>query len=146
MEPVRKWDATSYAEELAANIRGARARAGVSQADLAARMTALGFRWAYQTVGKTEHATRPVTAAEIAGLALALETTVPILMRAAEGDHLVTLPGLPPGTGASLEPDKMNALGAAAITHLADGHNDRTISWAGGSIRSLAVITYQGVQ
>lgn len=68
-------------EALAANIRSARARKHLGQADVSERMHALGFStWTRQTVGCTEKPNRRVTAEEIFALALVLETTVRSLM------------------------------------------------------------------
>jgi hypothetical protein len=48
-------EAVAYGEVLAANFRAARARAGLGQELVAARMRALGYsEWRYQTVGAVE--------------------------------------------------------------------------------------------
>src|SRR6266568_6066036 len=78
---------------LAANIRAARAHAGLSQKSLASRMRALGYKtWSHQAVGNVENNNRPLFAAEILGLALALGVTMSQLMGAPEGNHVVALP------------------------------------------------------
>jgi 8-oxo-dGTP diphosphatase len=69
----------SFRDLIARNVRVARAAAlpKLSQADLAERMRALGFReWRRQTAGNIESGKRRVTAEELLGLALALDTTV----------------------------------------------------------------------
>ena len=113
---------TFYSAVLAANARSARARTGLSQKSLAKRMQALGFRtWAWQTVGKVENDVRPLLAAEVLGLALALETTISDLMATQAADHVVQLPG---GVGVSPESVRM----------LAFGTTDRPIMWEGEEI------------
>jgi transcriptional regulator with XRE-family HTH domain len=59
-----------------ANIRAARARLKLTQAQIARRMRALGYGWYQQTAGLVERNQRPLLADELAALALALETTV----------------------------------------------------------------------
>jgi transcriptional regulator with XRE-family HTH domain len=86
-------EAVTYAELLAANVRSARARADISQRVLAQRMDRLGYGWKHQTVGKIENCNRPLFAAELLGLAVALNTTVTELTGAREGDQPVALPG-----------------------------------------------------
>ena len=150
VEVVDKWQVRSYADDLAANIRAARARADLSQKMLAARMRRLGFRtWVYQTVGKTEHAQRPVTATEILGLALAMNTTVMHLMVAdvAAGDHFVGFPGLSRDQihGLSKDPvpgmtaDAVDVIAAHSVTANAQGMWDRPVWWAGEDISAVFV-------
>ena len=55
-------------------------------------MRALGYSWHPQTVGEVEKGNRRVTAEEILGLALALETTVIGLLSPVQDDKLVKLP------------------------------------------------------
>jgi transcriptional regulator with XRE-family HTH domain len=73
----------AYDEILAANIRAARARLRVSQASVARRMTALGYRWTRQTVSQTEAAARRPLGAELFALSYCLEIPVPFLMLSA---------------------------------------------------------------
>lgn len=74
-------EAADYAEVLGRNLAVARTRLDISQEDVAERMRQLGYAaWARATVSKSERGSRPVTAAEVIGLAMALETTVPGLM------------------------------------------------------------------
>ena len=91
----------AYAAVLVRNIRAARSRAGLDQADVVTRMRELGFdTWHRQTMGKVERSERRVTAEEIIGLALALETTVPRLLEPLTEDEWVQIPSgesLPPG-------------------------------------------------
>jgi transcriptional regulator with XRE-family HTH domain len=82
----------TYGEILASNIRAARSRVDIGQENLAARMRALGYSaWIRQTVGATERGRRRPTAEEIAGLALALETTIGRLMQPVDEDQAVEL-------------------------------------------------------
>jgi len=61
------------------NIRAQRARLGLTQARVARRMNQLGFGWHQQTAYLVERKNRPLLASELAGLALALETTPDVL-------------------------------------------------------------------
>lgn len=72
---------TPVAEVIAENIRGQRGRMRLSQGRVAARMKALGFKWHYQTVGAIERGDRSLYAEEMVALALALQTTVPLLLQ-----------------------------------------------------------------
>lgn len=73
---------TTYKDVLAGNIRAARGRAQLSQAACAARMKGLGFTQIYgATIGAIERGERQLSAAEVLGLSLALQTTVPVLTR-----------------------------------------------------------------
>jgi len=84
---------TTYADVLARNIRATRARRGISQESVATRMRNLGHDgWVRQTVGSTEKPTRRVTADEILGLSLALDTTVSALMAPADEDKMIDFP------------------------------------------------------
>lgn len=86
---------SDYEVFLGRNISAARGRLRLSQASVAARMKALGFsQWHQQTAGSIERADRRVTALEVLGLSIALETTVRDLMTPPQGE-LVTLPGTP---------------------------------------------------
>lgn len=107
-----------YGEILARNIRGARGRLGINQEALAARMRSLGFSaWLRQTVANVEKGRRRVTGEEVLGLALALETAMPDLMRAASQDGDVALPN-------------GRLLSGASVERLAgEGFNDRSLTW-----------------
>lgn len=88
---------TTYGTVLGRNIAAARTRADISQASLAARMQFLGFdQWVSQTVSKSERNARRVQAEEVVGLAIALETSVRLLMVPNEDGDPVDLqrPGL----------------------------------------------------
>ena len=77
----------TYTEVLTANFRAARARTGLGQEMVAARMRALGFsEWRYQTVGVVETGKRRLTAEEVMALAWVLEISISALMRPAEED------------------------------------------------------------
>lgn len=110
---------TTYADVLTANIRGARGRMQITQSALADRMRALGFQWEQQTVGMVEKGKRRVTAEEILGLALALETTIGRLMGAREEDGPIALPG-----GMLLAADSVECLAGCGV-------NDHAVAWDG---------------
>ena len=66
---------------IAANIRAERARANISQDDLAEQMRDLGFpEWRRQTVGSSEHGRRRVSCEEAIGLAWILKTDITTLL------------------------------------------------------------------
>lgn len=110
---------TTYADVLARNIRAARNRADLGQASVAARMRNLGFPgWHPQTVSSSEKGKRRLTAEEILGLALALDTTVQRLMTPLGEDKWVELP-----SGQSLNVE--------AVVHLVAGTNDGVLRWHG---------------
>lgn len=141
MEPVEKWEIRSYQEEIGANIRAERARAGISQTVVAERMRALGFDyWLYQTASASERGTRRVTANEILGLALAMGTTVPALMRAGTADHLVSFPGY--GKGQVADPFVPVSIGACSVTRLANGQAEPALHWIGDRIAHRFVASY----
>jgi transcriptional regulator with XRE-family HTH domain len=84
---------TAYGEVLAANIRAARARKGLNQADASERMRALGFTaWHRQTASAVEKGDRRLLAEEILGLASVLGVPMAALMRPAPEDLPVTFP------------------------------------------------------
>ncbi len=107
-----------YSSVLAANLKAARARLGVTQASCAARMKALGFDWYPQTVGNTERGSRRLAAEELLGLAYALETTIASLTAASEDDQLVELP-----SGA--------IIAAASVRKSVGGTKDFAVQWDG---------------
>jgi transcriptional regulator with XRE-family HTH domain len=107
---------TPYGEVLARRIRSVRAEKKLKQDTVATRMRALGFEgWTRQMVGSTEKPTRRVTAAEIIGLALALETSVPTLLTAVPDDEAVAFP-----TG---------NLSVQSMAKLVTGLNDKSVRW-----------------
>lgn len=107
---------TPYGEILARRIRSVRAEKRLKQDSVARRMRALGFDgWTRQIVGSTEKPTRRVTAAEIIGLAIALETSVPTLLSAVPDDEAVAFP-----TG---------QLTVKSMVDLVTGLNDRSVRW-----------------
>jgi transcriptional regulator with XRE-family HTH domain len=85
----------TYADLLARNLRAARGAEGLSQADVAERMQALGFRsWLSQTVSASERGKRRITAEEVIGLCVALEHPPGALLLPVRGDSQdVSLPG-----------------------------------------------------
>lgn len=70
----------AYRDALAARLRSVVAGRGLDQGNLAARMKALGYSWHRQTVSAVFNASRRVTAEEILGLSIALETSISELM------------------------------------------------------------------
>lgn len=101
------WETKTYADEIGANIRAARVRADLTQRQLAARMRALGYNWQNSLVAKLEASNRPLLAAEVLGLCLALGCSMPTLMGASEDDHLIEV-----GTG---------VIGSITVRRLATG-------------------------
>lgn len=123
----------SYREVVGRNIAGARGRLRLRQSALAERMQNLGFSvWTQQTVARTEKATRRVTADEIFGLALCLETTIPALTTAAGFDGYVELPD-------------GRTLGALSVERLAGrGVNDHAVQWPEGGNTTWFVAALSG--
>lgn len=76
---------------LAANIRDARIRAGMSQGELGRRMKELDWPWSQQTVARTEDAARKVGAAEAAAIARIMSTTVDRLLMPGREASLMSL-------------------------------------------------------
>jgi hypothetical protein len=67
-------------DAIARNIVTWRTMRWLTQKSLAARMSALGFGWRQQFAASAERGQRRVTASEVLGLALALETTMSSLL------------------------------------------------------------------
>lgn len=116
---------TTYADVLVRNVKAARARLGLDQADAVARMRALGFAtWHRQTMGKVERAERRLTAEEVLGLAACLETTVQQLMSPRITDAPVELP-----SGEVLASIQVMAL----VSDEHNGPTNRGTRWVGNS-------------
>lgn len=113
---------TPYADVLAGNIRAERSRLGINQEALATRMRALGYSaWLRQTVANVEKTRRRVTAEEVLGLALALQSTIAELMRPAERDGDIQLPN-------------GEVIGGVSVERLAGaGLNDHAVNWRDGT-------------
>lgn len=110
----------TYGEVLARNIRAARSRVGIGQANVAARMQALGFtQWVPQTVSKSERNNRRLLAEEIAGLAAALGTTIRGLLTPLDEDKAVRL-----------QPDGP-AVAVSTVQMSVTGRNDGAVRWDG---------------
>lgn len=108
-----------YADVLTRNVRAARARKGLDQELLAARMRALGFSvWVRQTVARVEGGKRRLTAEEVFGLAFALETSLMSLLEPAREDGPI---GLPSGAEVPF----------LAVHELLWGGSDYTVRWDG---------------
>src|SRR5262245_5591924 len=100
-----------YMDLLARNLRAARAAAGLSQADVAERMTQLGFTyWRRQTVARAEKAERRLTSDEVIGLMVALETDMTALLNPPAEFQAVLLPAgqeiLLPAAKYTYDPDR----------------------------------------
>ena len=71
----------AFAEDVATEIRVARARSRLTQQDVMLRMRGLGYaHWHRNTVAEVERGGRRVVVDELPGLADALETTVHALL------------------------------------------------------------------
>src|SRR5712691_201519 len=88
-------EATPYRDLVARNIAAERERRSLSQADLATRMSGLGFRWVRQTVTEAERpGGRKITVEELVGLSTALSVPVDVLLLPPPGSPPVAaLPG-----------------------------------------------------
>jgi transcriptional regulator with XRE-family HTH domain len=84
-----------YRDLVARNVAAERERRSLSQADLAARMSGLGFRWVRQTVTEAERpGGRKITVEELIGLSAALGVPVGVLILPPPGGPPVAaLPG-----------------------------------------------------
>jgi transcriptional regulator with XRE-family HTH domain len=84
----------SFSDVIVRNVRAARARRHLDQADVVARMHVLGYKnWHRQTLSKTERGERRLLAEELLALSLALETEMANLLLPSPGElRLVTLP------------------------------------------------------
>lgn len=81
-------------------------------------MSALGFAWRQQTIARVETGQRPVTAGEILGLALALETSALALLDPSLDDRAVELPSGHP-------------LSVKSLKWLLRNWNDGSVVWPG---------------
>jgi len=116
--------AFSYDEIVAANIRAARARAGLDQAVIVERMRALGFRtWHRQTQGKVERGERRLLGAgELMALAWCLGTTVFELLKPADTDGLARFPS-------------GDVIAAHSVAMSVGSYNDQAVTWEDGEPR-----------
>lgn len=109
---------TSYEDLIAGNVRALRARANLSQEQVADRMYYLGFAtWSHHKVSKTERAVSPVAAGDLLGLAVTLECTLAELVGSATppADEIEFPAGY-----------KVNGL---MVQHSAQGWNERNVIW-----------------
>jgi 8-oxo-dGTP pyrophosphatase MutT (NUDIX family) len=116
----------AYKVILGRNISADRGRLQLSQTAVAARMQELGFEdWRQQTVAGVEKGRRRVTAEEVLGLVLALESTLPRLLAPIGGDLWVELPS-----------DSGHLLPGADVIGLANGAKGGagTTSWYKNSL------------
>jgi transcriptional regulator with XRE-family HTH domain len=120
--------AEDYGGLVAANIRAARARLGITQARLSRRMRQLGHDWYQQTAGATERGDRRATAEEVAALAFCLDTTPDVLL----------LP--PPGVAVVLFGEERIPAQRLSII-------DDSVSWDGDEIKvSRPSMTYRPLE
>lgn len=109
----------TYADVLTENFRAARARAGLNQEAVAARMRALGFgEWRYQTVGQVEKGKRKLSAEEVMALAWVLGASITALMT-------------PPAELGGLRLRSGDVISARSVALLAHAYNDEAVSWRG---------------
>lgn len=106
----------TYSAALGQNVKAARVRLDLKQAQCAARMRALGYDWHQQTVGNVERATRRITAEELLGLCLALECAFTELL----------VPGVDVGTVVLPSGGQLPRL---SVARLATAINDGTVQW-----------------
>jgi transcriptional regulator with XRE-family HTH domain len=106
----------SYSDAVLENIRATRARKKLDQAVVSERMRKLGYKsWHRQTLGKVERGERRLAASELLGLAVALETNIPLLLSG------------PPDDGVELG-DK-GPIDGRDVTALASGRNNGAVRW-----------------
>jgi 8-oxo-dGTP diphosphatase len=127
-------ESTTPGAILARNIASVRVRLRLQQSDLADRMRALGWKWVRQTVGEVENDRRRLTAEEILGVAISLETTMQRLLAPIREDKWIQLPA-----GMHLSVD--------AVVQLVCGVNGGNIRWQGNTpVRtgsSLAALEFE---
>jgi transcriptional regulator with XRE-family HTH domain len=91
---MNPYAAIPYNKLLARNLRAARAAADISQADVAERMSQLGFTyWRRQTVARVEKAQRRLTCDEALGLMVVFETDMTAILYPAAEFTSIVLPG-----------------------------------------------------
>lgn len=108
---------STYSAALGQNVKAARVRLDITQAQCATRMRALGYDWHQQTVGNVERAARRITAEEVLGLSLTLECAFTDLLAPGTDVGTVVLP-----SGEQLP--------AMSVRRLAAAVNDGVLSWA----------------
>jgi transcriptional regulator with XRE-family HTH domain len=115
-------EVSSYGLLISRNVVAQRARIRMSQASLAARMKALGFGWYPQTVSSVERGDRRLDVGELVGVALALETSIGMLLDPSSDEQFIELPS----------GDRMLA---GTILRLVRHFNDGMVSWDGDKPR-----------
>lgn len=83
----------TYRQLIAANVRAARAHAGLTQDEVAARMRVLGYGWTQGVVGHVESGRKNLLSCDILAVAVVLETTVAALMAPSPDGSPVDLGG-----------------------------------------------------
>src|ERR1700730_5806169 len=113
---------TTYSDLFAANLRAARARAGISQKVLAARMNRLGFdSWFDTKVSRTERGSAPVLAGEVLGLAVCLGCSIRDLVGEAAPNAIISFP------------DERFEVSGVMVRNSGYGWNDASVTWDEGS-------------
>ena len=79
---------TDFNQRVAANIRRFRKAAGMSQAQLAHELTALGYSWVQQTVVRVENGSQPLKLEEAAAVGKVLGVDVSVLSQSAENEEI----------------------------------------------------------
>jgi transcriptional regulator with XRE-family HTH domain len=107
----------TYAALVAGNLRAARARARLSQPQVARRMKALGFgSWSSGKVSECERAERAVQLAELLALALTLECTITEIVST-------------PATDMSVDFPNGMQISVTSVRNLSAGYRDFALIW-----------------
>jgi transcriptional regulator with XRE-family HTH domain len=110
--------AQTYEQLFAANMRAARARAGISQATLAKRMKRLGFgSWSSGKASECERGTRAVVVAELLALSVSLECTLRDLVGEAAPDARISFP------------EVLWEISGTHVRNSGYGWNDYSVTW-----------------
>lgn len=108
-----------YGDLFAANLRAARARLGLSQSAVAARMQRLGFaNWDGARVSRTERGKLHVWSGELLGLSLALECSLAEMVGS----------NTPPDLTVTF-PDPRFEVSGVTVRNSALGYRDGSVGW-----------------
>jgi transcriptional regulator with XRE-family HTH domain len=109
---------TTYGDLFAANLRAARARAGIAQTTVADRMNRLGFEgWDGSKVSRAERGKTPVEVADLLGLAICLGCTLRDLVGEAAPDAQISFA------------DPALEVTGVHVRNSGYGWNDASVSW-----------------
>jgi transcriptional regulator with XRE-family HTH domain len=117
-------DRLSQRAAVARNVAIMRTIRRLTQRDVAARMTELGFDWRQQTVARVESSQRPVTTEELWGLAETLGAGFPGLLTARE-------PNVPPDPKLTIELPSGTPVNVEDYEELIHGQVRGHITWDG---------------